>query len=290
MRAACIDIGSNTTRLLVADCRGPRLTAVHQERVFTHLGRGIDTCGQIAEAKIAEQVEVVSRQLAVARGHGAAELRAVATAAVRAAANGAELVQEIAAATGLAVEILSEAEEARLAFLGAALMMGPAGDGLLAVVDVGGGSSEIVVGHPPDQIAWWSSVPIGSGALAEAHLSSDPPTVEQLAAARTEIQRALASHAPPAPAAAVAVGGSATSLCRLAGPVLDAPALARALAVLCGAPAAVVGHRFGIDAQRAALLPCGLLILQGAGELLGATLTVGRGGLREGVLLEARSS
>lgn len=290
MRAACIDIGSNTTRLLVADRRGPRLTEVHQERAFTRLGRGVDAGGRIAEAKITELAEVVSRQLAVARAHGAVELRAVATAAVRSAANGLELVQAIAAATGLVVEVLSEADEARLAFLGAALMADEAGEGLLGVVDVGGGSSEIVVGHPPDRIVWWSSVPIGSGALAGRHLASDPPTAAQLATARREIDRALDSHAPPVPAAAVAVGGSATSLCRLAGPVLDAPALTRALGVLCGAPAAVVGHRFGIDPERAALLPCGLLILQGAADLLGVTLTVGRGGLREGVLLEARTS
>lgn len=288
MRAACIDIGSNTTRLLIADRDGDRLTEVHQERAFTQLGRGMQADGTIAAEKVAEVVEVVGGQLAVARAHEVDQLRGVATAAVRGAGNGAELAAAVTDVTGLTVEILSEAEEARLAFLGAALTSSAAADRPLGVVDVGGGSSEIVVGRPPDAIAWWSSVRLGSGALTERHLASDPPTVAELAAARAEVQRALAAYAPPRPDSAVAVGGSATSLCRVAGPVLDQEALDRALALLRARPAAVVALRFGIDTRRAALLPAGLLILEAGGALLGTTLRVGRGGLREGVLLEAR--
>jgi exopolyphosphatase/guanosine-5'-triphosphate,3'-diphosphate pyrophosphatase len=86
---------------------------------------------------------------------------------------------------------------------------------------------------------------------------------------------------------AVAVGGSATSLGRVAGPVLDASGFERALSVLTSEPAAAVAGRFLIDAQRARLLPAGLLILQGTSRLLEATIQVGRGGIREGVLLEA---
>jgi exopolyphosphatase/pppGpp-phosphohydrolase len=86
---------------------------------------------------------------------------------------------------------------------------------------------------------------------------------------------------------AVAVGGSATSLGRVAGPMLDAPSLQRALTELTAAPAAAVAERFVIDPERARLLPAGLLILEGASRLLEATIQVGRGGIREGVLLEA---
>ncbi|HWE09464.1 MAG TPA: hypothetical protein VG325_08915 [Solirubrobacteraceae bacterium] len=290
MRAACIDIGSNTTRLLVADCDTTGLVEVHQERAFTHLGRGLQAGGVIADEKISEVAGVVLRQLAVARQHGSAELRGVATAAVRTAANGAQLVEAIARATGLEVRIVSAAEEARLAFLGAATMLDTPLDGELGVIDVGGGSSEIVVGHPPDRISWWASVPVGSGALVQRGLESDPPTAAELAAARADVERALAGHKPPRPAVAVAVGGSATSLSRVAGPVLDAAALQRSLVVLTGEPAAAVARRFAIDPQRARLLPAGLLILAGAARLLQTTLTVGRGGIREGVLLEARKS
>jgi exopolyphosphatase / guanosine-5'-triphosphate,3'-diphosphate pyrophosphatase len=290
VRAACIDIGSNTTRLLVADCNAGTLTEVHQERAFTRIGPGVDASGAISEAKIREVVEVVRHQLAIARGHGAQRVRAVATAAIRHAANGNRLADAIGRETGLTVSILSGEEEARLAFVGAAAMRetGPgAATGTLGVIDVGGGSSEVVVGRAPDEVLWWASVAIGSGVLTQRCLHSDPPDAAQLAAARAQIAAALAGLEPPRPAIAVAVGGSATSLARLAGPVLDGPALERSLAVLTAAPSGTVAVRFLIDPQRARLLAAGLLVLQAVSDLLGIALAVGRGGIREGVLLEA---
>jgi exopolyphosphatase/guanosine-5'-triphosphate,3'-diphosphate pyrophosphatase len=290
LRAACIDIGSNTTRLLVADGDAAGLVEVHQERAFTQLGRGLRDGGVIADEKIGEVAAVVGGQLAVARRHGAVELHCVATAAVRTAANGAQLVEAIARATGMRVRVISAAEEARLAFLGAATMMDQPPAGELGVIDVGGGSSEIVVGHAPDRISWWSSVPVGSGVLTEDRLTSDPPTAAQLAAARGDVKAALAGREPPRPTVAVAVGGSATSLARVAGSVLDAEALRDTLRLLAGEPAAAVAERFAIDPQRARLLPAGLLILEAGARLLGTRLSLGRGGIREGVLIEAWAS
>jgi exopolyphosphatase/guanosine-5'-triphosphate,3'-diphosphate pyrophosphatase len=290
VRAACIDIGSNTTRLLVADYVDGALVEVHQERAFTRIGKGLAASGAIGPDKIEEVVAVVLGQLATARACGAGEIRGVATAAIRAAANGAVLVEAIAAGTGLAVDIVSGEVEARLAFRGAAAMLAPETARRcerLGVVDVGGGSSEVVVGSAPDRVEWWASVPIGSGALTEHCLHDDPPSPGQVESARREVATALAGLAPPCPEMAVAVGGSATSLGRLAGPVLDAAAFDRALAVLAGAPAGTVAERFLIDPERARLLPAGLLILQGASRLLEGAIEVGRGGIREGVLLEA---
>jgi exopolyphosphatase / guanosine-5'-triphosphate,3'-diphosphate pyrophosphatase len=290
VRAACIDIGSNTTRLLVADYVDGVLAEVHQERAFTRIGKGLAASGAIGADKIEEVVAVVLNQLAVAREHGASEIRGVATAAIRTASNGSALARAIAAGTGLEVEIVSGEDEARLAFRGAAAMLEPetaARCQQLGVIDVGGGSSEVVVGAAPDRVGWWSSVPIGSGALTDHCLHSDPPSAGELESARHEVAAALAGLAPPCPELAVAVGGSATSLGRVAGPVLDAGAFERALAVLAGDSAAAVAERFLIDPQRARLLPAGLLILQGASRLLEATIQVGRGGIREGVLLEA---
>jgi exopolyphosphatase / guanosine-5'-triphosphate,3'-diphosphate pyrophosphatase len=290
VRAACIDIGSNTTRLLVADCVDGELVEVHQERAFTRIGKGLATSGAIGADKIEEVVAVVLGQIAVARAHGAATIHGVATAAIRTASNGVALVEAIAAGTGLQVEIVSGQDEARLAFRGAAAMLEPdtaARCRRLGVIDVGGGSCEIVVGAAPDRVAWWASVPIGSGALTDHCLPSDPPGAGELESARREVAAALAGLAPPCPEVAVAVGGSATSLGRVAGRVLDAPALERALAVLGAAPAAAVAERFFINPERARLLPAGLLILDGVARLLEATIEVGRGGIREGVLLEA---
>ncbi|MGI8714596.1 MAG: hypothetical protein ACR2NR_15755 [Solirubrobacteraceae bacterium] len=293
MRAGCIDIGSNTTRLLIADRVGSGLEAVHQERVFTRIGRGLIAGGTIPDEKIAEVVTVVAAQLASARELGVHELRGVATAAIRGAANGAQLLAAIREATGLEVELLSREQEARLAFRGAAAMLdtvdsAPARS--LGVLDVGGGSSEMVIGTAPQQIEWWASAPLGSSSLTDQWLHSDPPSAAELAGARRHAVTILGELDPPRPSLVVAVGGSATSLCRLAGAVLDAGALVRALRVLASQPSEVVARRSLIDPQRARLLPAGLLILEAMAELLASTITVGRGGIREGVVLEAMST
>lgn len=287
MRAACIDIGSNTTRLLVADRLGDRLQEVHQERAFTRIGRGLPAGAAIPGEKIDEVVAVVAAQLLIARDLGAAHVRGVATAAIRWAANGFELVEAIRAATLLEVDILSGEDEARLAFCGAAAMLDHTPAGPLGVLDVGGGSSEMVIGTVPAHVVWWASLQLGSSTLTECHLHSDPPSAAQLAAARREVAATLQSLVPPRPALTVAVGGSATSLARMAGSLLDAQALLRSLRVLASEPSAMIARRSQIDPQRARLLPAGLLILEAMARQLGTTIVVGQGGIREGVLLEA---
>ncbi len=287
MIVACIDIGSNTTRLLVAECDAGSLREIHQERVFTRIGARMGRGDAIPASTIAEVADVVSGQLAAARAHGAQAVRAVATAAVRAARNGTELTAAVTARCGLRIEILAEPEEARLAFVGAARTLGRNLLGELAVIDVGGGSTELAVGVAPDRMRWCVSVPVGSGALSERHLHSDPPAPPQLEAARREVSSALAGMTLPPVSEAVAVGGSATSLRLLAGDRLDARAFRRALAQLSASSAAVIASRTGLDPVRVRLLPTGLLILQVVSERLGLPLEVGRGGLREAVVLEA---
>lgn len=287
MRRACIDIGSNTTRLLVAACAGGRLEEVHQQRSFTQLRRGVLEGGRISPEKIAEVVGVVTAQLALARELGSVEVHAVATAAVRRAANGGELVTAIRDACGLEVAVLPEKEEARMAFVGAASTLGHAPDGELGVVDVGGGSSELVVGIAPDKVTWSTSFALGSGDLADRCLRSDPPSKAELYDATGRVRRALEGLEVPHTVEAVAVGGTATSLRLFAGPVLDSAAFGRSLRLLATERAATIADRFALDVERVRLLPAGLLILQGAAQLLGASLQIGRGGLREGILLEA---
>jgi exopolyphosphatase/guanosine-5'-triphosphate,3'-diphosphate pyrophosphatase len=287
VRRACIDIGSNTTRLLVAETDGTGLVAIHEERVFTRIGAALSAAGTIPESKRREVIEIVSAQLEAARALGAGEIRGVATAAIREAADGAAFVRAVTEHTGLELAVLSDEEEARLAFRGAAgTFAGPPPEPL-GVFDVGGGSSEVVVGRAPDTIEWWRSLPTGSGSVARRHLLSDPPTESELAAARAEVGAIVDALDPPPVAAAVAVGGSATSLGRVAGLALDGPSLTRSLLLLTAEPAAVAAARHGIDAERVRLLPAGILILQALGERLGTTVTVGRGGIREGVLLDA---
>jgi exopolyphosphatase/guanosine-5'-triphosphate,3'-diphosphate pyrophosphatase len=139
----------------------------------------------------------------------------------------------------------------------------------------------------PDRVSWSVSFPLGSGDLARSYLHSDPPSPEEIARARDEVEAKLGEFDVPRPEQAAAVGGSAASLSRLAGRILDAAAFARALAELVAAPRREVARRFGLEVERVRLLPAGLVILQAASERFGAPLVVAGGGLREGVLMEA---
>jgi exopolyphosphatase/guanosine-5'-triphosphate,3'-diphosphate pyrophosphatase len=286
-RRACIDIGSNTTRLLVAECDRGRVLDVHQERAFTRIGHGLRDGGSIPDEKLAEVAAVVTRQVALAHQLGAISIHGVATAAIRRAENGAALLSAIESACGLVVAILSAEEEARLAFVGAARTLGHVPPGPLGVVDVGGGSSELVIGTAPDAVGWWTSFAVGSADLAENFLHSDPPAPAELSAARAHVAGAFEGLQTPHPVEAVAVGGSAASLSRLAGPRLDPATFDRALGLLSSRRATEIARRFALDRDRVRLLPAGLLILEAASRLFGVALSVGRGGIREGVLLEA---
>jgi exopolyphosphatase / guanosine-5'-triphosphate,3'-diphosphate pyrophosphatase len=259
---------------------------VTQETAYTALGHELQAHGRIGASKLVELIAVVEAQVATARGLGATQTRAVATAAVRRAANGRRLARELAERTGAEIEILSAGEEARLAFSGAVGMLDEPTIGLVGVVDVGGGSSELVVGEPGSAPAWWESVALGSSSVTDRWLHSDPPRPSELGIALDHVRDAVAGLEPPKPGRALAVGGSATSLGRVAGRLLDGPAFARALYLLGAEPSAALASRIGVDPRRIRLLPGALLLLEAMATRLGVPLTVSRGGIREGLLLE----
>ena len=160
---------------------------------------------------------------------------------------------------GVEVSVLDGEEEARLAFLGATKTLGEPLDGRVAVVDVGGGSTEIAIGTVDGGVEWWRSFAFGSGFLADAYLGDDPPSLAELDEVRYHAAQMLAGIAPPPVDVAVAVGGSAASLRRLVGDVLGHESLERALRELTrGSAADVAGAvRSGppagaADARRAA--------------------------------------
>ena len=290
MRRACIDIGSNTTRLLIADCEQGVLRPVHQERAFTRIAPALAEHRAIPADKLTEIVEAACAQLARARELGALEVRAVGTEALRRASNREQLLSSVRAACGLEISVLSGEEEGRLAFLGAASMLEGSIEGTFAVADVGGGSSELVVGTAPDEVAWCVSLPLGSGALAQRFLGSDPPLPSEVEEARADVDRVFARVRAPQVGSALAVGGSAASLLQLAGPVLDAESCDRALERLTATDAQQLADELALEPQRVRLLPAGLLILRAAAKSVGCALRIGRGGLREGVLLADQSA
>jgi exopolyphosphatase / guanosine-5'-triphosphate,3'-diphosphate pyrophosphatase len=283
---ACVDIGSNTTRLLLAECNDGALRELMTQRVFTRIGRSIRHNGAIPAEKLEETAGVVERQVRHARELGADRIAIVATAAVRQARNGAELTGAIEQATGLPTRVLSEEDEARLAFLGASRTLGAPFEGNLCVVDVGGGSTEIAIGTLDDGVIWSQSFRIGSGFLADSYLHSDPPSAHELQAARAHATGQFEGLRTPPVGRAVASGGSATSLRRMAGAELSHEALERAIRLLASAPAAELAERFELDPERVRLLPAGVLILEAVGDAIGKALKIGNGGIREGVVLE----
>jgi exopolyphosphatase / guanosine-5'-triphosphate,3'-diphosphate pyrophosphatase len=283
---ACIDIGSNTTRLLVADAGNGSLRELVTQRAFTRIGRSLASSGSIPPEKIAETAEVVATQANVAREVGAEQIVAVATAAIRNAPNRDQLSAAVSTAGGMALEILSGEEEARLSFVGATRTMLSPADGTIAVIDVGGGSSEIAVGEPDGKMAWSASFRIGSGFLADAYLRSDPPSVDELEKVRRHVAGTFEGLEAPPAGDAVAVGGTATSLRRLLGAELSHETLERGIRVLCTTPIDEVAARFELDPERVRLLPAGILVLEAISDLLRLPLRIARGGLREGVLLE----
>ena len=285
MLCACIDIGSNTTRVLVADVVDGRLREVLQQRAFTRIGKGLKG-GEIPSEKVAEVARVVAEQRAVVEQLGCVGLRVVATAAIRNADNAAEFTATLRSEGGVDVEVLDGAEEARLAFAGATRTLGEPLAGSVGVVDVGGGSTELAIGTLAGGATWSESFRVGSGLLTDHYRRADPPSVAELHAMREYAHGVFEGLDLPPVDAAVAVGGSAASLRRLVGATLDGDSLQRAMQVLAAEPADAVAERYAIDRERVLLMPAGLTVLDAAGAAFGRPLKIGRGGLREGVILE----
>jgi exopolyphosphatase/guanosine-5'-triphosphate,3'-diphosphate pyrophosphatase len=283
---AAIDIGSNTTRLLVAEPEGGQLKTVMQQRAYTRIGRGAKRNGKIAAEKVAEVAEVVATQVRLAEELGAGVIRTVATAAIREASNRDKVVAGIEEVAGIEVDVLSEEEEGRLSFLGATKALGRPIEGDVGVVDVGGASSEIIIGTVAEGVREVRSFKIGSGTLADEFLVDDPPSAAELREVREHIAKFFDGVEVPQPEQAVAVGGSATSLRTLVGAVLEYETLERAMRVLATDEIAEVARKFELDPRRVRILPTGVLILEKLSQILGQPLQIGKGGLREGVILD----
>ncbi len=210
----------------------------------------------------------------------------IVTAPGRQGTSAGKLKAALAEATGVPVRVLSADSEGGLAYDGAIARSERELPEVVAVVDVGGGSTEIAVGTPLIGAAWIHSADIGSLRLTRACLAGDPPTAAQLAAARQAVDDAFAGVAPPTPDLALAVGGSARALAKIAGFRFDADDLEEIVTGLTRRPAAKAARAFGVSAERAQTLLAGALLLARASRALGAPFELGRGGLREGAALE----
>ena len=187
-RVAAVDCGTNSLRLLVADAANGRLTDVHREMRVVRLGQGVDRTGRIADEALERTLAVLREYAATIELHGASAVRMVATSATRDAANAAEFVDGCTAILAVVPEVVSGDEEARLSFRGATYEL--AGEPAPYVVgDIGGGSTEIVLGTADAEQA--ASVDVGCVRLTERRLRSDPPTRDEIDGAVADVARAL---------------------------------------------------------------------------------------------------
>lgn len=287
MRCACIDIGSNTTALLVADAGDDGLRLVGTRRVFTMLGSSLKD-GQIDAGKIEEVCGAVKLFVEYARRLGAERISVVATHVLREVKDSSVLVQVIERHCGLPVRVLTTAEEAQYSFTGAVGGRTIPGRATI-VVDAGGGSTEVTWSSSGGELSdlRTKSFAIGSSSLRRGFLHSDPPTAEELAAARAFADETFAAlDVPAACGIALAVGGGATTAREIVGGLIDERSVARVLELTTSMDSEQLANRLEIEWQRARLLPAGLIVLAAASARLGLPLEVGLGGLREGVIHE----
>lgn len=285
MRVAIIDVGSNTARLLVATRGLQAVTPVHEERALLALGEEIERFGAVSELKLAETAERARSYARKARELGCGSVDVIVTAPGRQSENAAELLGALERATGVAPRVLSAEEEGRLAYEGA-VSRARTLPNRVAVCDVGGGSTEIVVGTRTDGLEFCRSLDIGSLRLARRLLRGDPPGRKAIAAARRELGERLSElDAPPADGA-LATGGSARALRKVVGGrLLGERELAVAERLAAKRSSAELAREFGLDPMRARTLLAGTLILAETQRRLGIPLEVARGGLREGAAL-----
>jgi exopolyphosphatase/pppGpp-phosphohydrolase len=311
---AAVDVGSNTIHLVVARPAddGRDLVTLADELDMTRLGADVSATGSIGAERAARAISVLRAQAERARAVGAPELLAIATEGVRAAANADEFLARVREETGISLQVVTGDQEAALTYWGATSGL-PATDERRAVLDLGGGSMEVVIGEG-SRIRWRTSLPLGSGAMHDRYAPSDPPRSAELDRVREETSTQLAKLDAPLPVTQViACGGTATTLAALASRALHIPEpedlaageespphdadgmrlgllsrdqLEALAALLSATPAAELTQRFGIPDARARLLGAGEAVLRAAVEHLGAdALSISRRGIREGAIL-----
>ncbi len=284
---AALDIGSNSVHLLVARQAAdgapvPLLDVSHQAGI----GGIVDATGGLGPGLRDELVAVVRTFVEQARAHGAEHTLLLGTEALRNAADAGILGDAVRAATGSSITIVDRASEGLLTLLGGSGGRVPAS---LAVVDIGGGSTQVTVAHP-DGPPVVGLVPVGSARLAAAHIRHDPVTDAEVAALRRAARTHASALQVPRAERAIVAGGSGTNVSRLLGRERTAPidptTLATALDLLRDQPAASLALRSGLTVRRVSQLAAGLAIGEALFERLGLDVAdVSDASLREGALI-----
>jgi exopolyphosphatase/guanosine-5'-triphosphate,3'-diphosphate pyrophosphatase len=272
---AVVDLGTNSTRLLVAEIEDGEVRELERRSEVTRLGEGVDATGRLAEPAMERVFDTLARYRELIDRHGAETVVAVATSAVRDSANGDEFRRALRERFGIDARTISGDEEARLTFLGA--IAGRPTHRTTLVIDIGGGSTEFVIGRAGDAPGFHVSTQAGSVRQTERHLHDDPPARAQLRALRDEV-RAIVESAVPAERRrqveqGIAVAGTATQLASVDqglnpgasgsvdGYTLTRDACERLLAMLASKPLPERREVAGLDPRRAPTIVAGTAIL-----------------------------
>ena len=272
-RVAAVDLGTNSTRLLVADVDGGRVVDVERDTRVTRLGEGVDRRRRLLPVPVTRVRNVLTDYRRTLESLGAERTLAIATSAIRDAENGEAFLGEIEWSYGFATQLLSGHDEALMTFRGVTSER-ELGAGTV-IVDVGGGSTELVAGEP-DGVRWHDSLDIGSVRLTERFLHSDPPAEDELEACATAVRAVLAERVPDeirsGTRSAVGVAGTITSLSALAlgleeydrkrvhGFELSAAALDEQLQRLSSLPVEQRRRIPALDPERAPVIVAGAVI------------------------------
>lgn len=274
MRIGVIDVGSNTTRLLVANTERERLVPIDTGKLRLPLGEEIERFGSVSAVHLAAAAKAVRGMAASARRKRVASLDLFLTAPGRQASNADELVAALSRASGVQARVLTKEEEGKLAYRGAVLTADVPLPSRIAVCDIGGASTEIAVGGPDDEPDWIQSVDLGS-----VRLTARPVNMH------SEAAEAFSHLDPPAVETALVVGGSARAARRLVGAQLGEAELAEALRLIEKHSPRELSRRFDVDRARAEILPAGVILLAEVQRKLALPLHVCSGGIREGAVL-----
>jgi exopolyphosphatase/guanosine-5'-triphosphate,3'-diphosphate pyrophosphatase len=274
-----VDVGSATMRLTVARRVDGSWERLGGDRAFLRLGAEIERQGGYS-AEVLERAGGLARKFVMAADDlGCERLAIVVTAPGRSGANPGALLERLTVATGRTPCLLSPAQEARLTFAGAAAgMLGGHEAGV--VCDVGGGSTEVSFGTLRGDVDVVGSFAVGAVRLAERAFDHDPPTPEELDAARAYARDRLAFEHPGAARVALVTGGCAHTLAKLGVSVLEGETFARMMERATSGR----GKVKGVSRHRRRVLPAGIVVFERLHEIMGMPLTVATGGLRQGVL------
>jgi exopolyphosphatase / guanosine-5'-triphosphate,3'-diphosphate pyrophosphatase len=289
LRHGIIDVGSNTIHLLVGEVDGGAVVPVTGEKVSARLGSGVERTGRIEGHRLEAGASAIELFVRLSALNGAPEPAVLATSAVRDAENGPELAGRVRDSTGLPVRLISGEEEALLGFRGAlsaGSWAGIAWEAPTLVVDLGGGSAQLILGDasvgPTDRV----SLPLGTNRTTERYVEHDPPEAGELSRLREGVMETLPDWKLPTDAPIVAVGGSARAIVKITRDELTPERLRGLASEISDRPSGVLAREQGLAPERARVLPAAAETLAAVLDSFGReSLVVVRGGIREGAIL-----